>query len=247
MPIHSDIPFELKKEDVIRNLGMGKSRVVLPEIERLIDELVKDATVLKLIQPSLVYNIHPLIKTIREDFFLPGDVILHGLSLQRYFSQAKFLAMAVVTIGPRIEAEISACFKRGRRLQGIVLDAIGNAGLESAISQVEGIIRPEAEKRGLELSSPLSPGNTGWALAEQFKLFELVPAEAIGVRLTQTAMMAPLKSASMLMGLGENMPIWSAHEHCDTCPQGAHCAYRLRPGSDCTMPAYSDRLPLKTA
>ena len=57
--------------------------------------------------------------------------------------------------------------------------------------------------RGLQASTPISPGHADWALAEQRVLFVLLPDAETGVTLTQTFLMYPRKSLGMVVGLGK--------------------------------------------
>ncbi len=233
MPVIKDIPFKLNKQDVIRGLGLSARPLVRPEIDRLIGEMLVDETTLKLIRPALVYETYRVLKIEGEDCYLDGGTVFHGATLPRLFSQAKMLIVAVSTIGPDLEMSVSDCFKSGRRLRGLILDAMGTSATENLRFAVCDITSQEAGERGYTLSSPISPGGTSWPLSEQFKLFKLLPAEKIGVHLTETAMMVPRKSTSMVFGLGENMPTWTATERCDMCPNGQNCPYRYQPEHEC--------------
>jgi hypothetical protein len=227
-----DIPFKLNKKDVLRGLGMGRS-YVRPEINLLIDETLHDEDVIKLIRPALAYGIHTIQQMERNNCYLEGDVVLHGEIIPRLFARAEALAVAVATIGPGLEARVRECFTQGKRLRGLILDAMGTSITENLSFAIQDIINTEAASRGYTASSPVSPGGVNWPITGQFKLFQLAPADKIGVHLTETAMMAPCKSISMAMGLGENMPTWSAAERCDRCPNCLDCPYRYHPEQKC--------------
>lgn len=224
-----DIPFTLNKNDVLRGLGMGSSLTVRPEIDRLIDKTLQDEAVLKLIRPACVYAVHNVRQMEPDHCCLEGGVVLHGEIIPRVFAQAEALAVAVATIGPELEIAVRECFQQGKRLYGLILDAIGTSTAENMIFAIHDIINREAVSGGLTASSPVCPGGANWPITEQFKLFKLVPADEIGVHLTDTAMMAPGKSTSMVMGLGDNMPKWSAAERCNRCSNGGNCPYRYHP------------------
>jgi len=233
-----DIPFRLNKKDMLRGLGMGASGAyVRPEIDRLIDQIMRDEDALKLIRPALAYAIHTIQRMERGNCYLEGNVVLNSEIIPRVFARAEALAVAVATIGPELEADVMECFQQGKNLRGLILDAMGNAITENMSLAIHSIINRDAANRGYTASSPISPGGgVNWPLTEQFKLFQLAPADKIGVHLTETAMMAPRKSTSMVMGLGENMPTWSAAERCDQCSNGGSCPYRYHPELGCEKP-----------
>lgn len=58
MTVVRDIPFSLNRRDVLRGLGTGSSPTIRPQIDQLIDEMLKNKAALELIQPALAYNIH---------------------------------------------------------------------------------------------------------------------------------------------------------------------------------------------
>ncbi len=233
MTVVRDIPFKLNNQDVLRGMGMGARAEVRPEFDRLIAEMLHDEAILSLIQPALAYAIHSVSKIEGDDCYLDSSVVLHGSTISRLFLQAKALAVAVATIGPELEARVTGYFLSGQRLKGMVLDAMGNSSTENMRSAIHAIVSEDAKKRGYKLSSPVSPGGAGFPLSEQVKIFKLVPADAIGVKLTETGMMVPCKSLSMVMGLGENMPIFTASERCDMCSAGKVCPYRYQPEPEC--------------
>jgi hypothetical protein len=233
MPIIKDIPFTLTRTDVIRGLGMGANPTVRPQIDQLVDETLKDEAALKLIRPAFAYEIVKVDKIEGEDCFLEGGTIFHGATIPHLLSGAKALAVGVASVGPDLEAVVSAYFNSSRHLKAIILDAMGSSTTENMRFAIRDIINKEAEKRGYTASSPVSPGGPSWPLTEQFKIFALVPAGEIGVCLTENGMMVPQKSTSMVFGLGENMPTWSPTERCDMCPNGATCPYRYQPEHEC--------------
>jgi len=68
---------------------------------------------------------------------------------------------------------------------------------------------------------------SGLPLAEQWALFQLVPAEQIRVRLTSSAMVISHKSISMVIGVGQDMPTWTQAEACERCNLKETCRYRV--------------------
>jgi hypothetical protein len=66
----------------------------------------------------------------------------------------------------------------------------------------------------------------GWPLAvAQKQLFTLVDSSLVGVQLTESAVMLPLKSASMVLGLGANITVQG--EPCNFCNLRETCRYRV--------------------
>ena len=229
MTIILDIPFRLTKRDVLIGLGIGVHSSTRLDINELIEDMLRDKNILELIQPAIVYDIHSIIKIEEDGCYLDSGIVLKSDPILHFFPQAKSLAVVIATIGPMLERKVTEYFKQGHHLKGLIMDAMGNSTIENLRDTIHDIINKEAEKAGYTASSKISPGTLDWPLSEQFKLFKLVSADAIGVRLTATALMEPRKSKSMVMGIGDNMPVWNAVQQCDMCPRGQNCPYRYQP------------------
>ena len=61
------------------------------------------------------------------------------------------------------------------------------------------------EQAGLKITNRYSPGYCGWDTREQHKLFSLLPENSCGIRLTESALMLPIKSVSGFIGVGANV------------------------------------------
>jgi hypothetical protein len=237
-----DLPFRLNKKDVLRGMGMSSSSTVRPEIDRLIDAALRDKEVLKLIRPAFAYAVHTIRRMEPDHCCLEGGVVLNGEIIPRVFAGAEKLAVAFATIGPELETAVTECFRQGKRLYGLILDAIGTSTAENMIFAIHDSINREAVSGGTTASSPVCPGGATWPITEQFKLFALAPADEIGVHLTDTAMMTPRKSMSLVMGLGEDMPTWSAAERCNRCSNGESCPYRYHPEWEGEHPDFYEKV-----
>ena len=76
---------------------------------------------------------------------------------------------------------------------------------------------------GHKITNRYSPGYCGWKTSEQFMLFRIFPENFCGVRLTESALMKPIKSISGVIGIGSHVEY---HEyHCDLC-DAVNCMYR---------------------
>ena len=108
---------------------------------------------------------------------------------------------------------------------GLALDGLANAAVENLGSEICRYYEHEAEQRGWQCSLPVSPGIEGWPVEEaQRQVFDLIDSSLIGVKLTDSAVMIPLKSASMVLGLGEAITMLG--EPCDVCNLRQTCRYR---------------------
>jgi hypothetical protein len=223
-----DIHLNLEPGQVLRREGIRKYGSVKPEIKTLIDELltcVKDDC---LLEPAIICETYPITEIDQYKLSLAGDESLHSQLLNSVLSNAKELAVAICTIGPKLEKKVTEHVGRGEPLRGMLLDGIGSAAVDSLAQEACRLIAGIALSHGYQASSPFSPGMHGFPITEQSRLFQLVPAEQIGVSLTVSGIMVPLKSASMVVGIGQGMTVRTQAEVCASCNLSRTCHYRFR-------------------
>jgi hypothetical protein len=77
----------------------------------------------------------------------------------------------------------------------------------------------------LKTSMPLNPGMVGWPVEKgQPEIFLLLDSEQIQVSLTDSCMMTPNKSLSIVIGLGSK--VTSVGSSCDYCTLKGICKYQ---------------------
>ena len=140
---------------------------------------------------------------------------------------AKELAVIVCTIGPKLEEKAAQFFRHDEPLRALLLDGIGSAAVDSLSEEACRILAQKAATRGYQTSSPISPGMFGLPISEQQHLFELLPAEEIGVCLTSAQIMVPCKSVSMVIGIGPKMATWTKAEVCRHCKLKKNCRHKV--------------------
>jgi len=227
MPVIRDIPLSLKTREVLRREGFREYSKVRPEIKSLIIELLASVKKSHLLEPAIAYEIYSITEMSHRQLSLEGKVVMAGPLLPSLLPEAKELAVAVCTIGPKLEKQVTDYTNRGEPLRGMLLDGIGSAAVDSLTEEVCKFITGEASSRGYQASSPISPGMPGLPITEQWQLFKMVPAKEIGVSLTSLGVMVPRKSASMVIGIGPQMKTWTRAEVCTNCRLRKTCPYRI--------------------
>jgi hypothetical protein len=227
MPVIRDIPLSLKTGEVLRRQGLGRGAKVRPEIRLLIRELLASLNKSRLLEPAVAYEYYRVRSMDGSRISLEGDKALHGPLLPAIFPEAKELAVILVTIGPKLEKQVTDYSKEGAALQGMTLDGIGSAAVDKLVAEFLRLIATEVSSRGYEISSPVNPGMPGFPLTEQWNLLGLVKAGEIGVTLTSSGIMVPRKSTSMVTGIGPQMTRWTQAEVCARCTLTETCHYKL--------------------
>ena len=84
------------------------------------------------------------------------------------------------------------------------------------MDHLEAVVRTEAGP-GEGVTNRVSPGYCGWDVEDQHPLFAILGKGFLDVRLTDAALMVPLKSVSGVIGIGAGA---ERHEYaCAVCPR----------------------------
>lgn len=137
------------------------------------------------------------------------------------------LACGVCTLGPALERRVSELFAQRRASLAMALDELGNELLFAISRRAQDRMQAEVGRRGLSMSGELRAGDPGLALEAQGAVLRLACAASIGISLGESFLMHPLKSTSMVLGVGVDLPA-SAWSRCDTCNSRARCGVRSR-------------------
>jgi len=225
--IVKDIHLNLEIEQILPREGIRQQSSVKPEVISLIYELLVLVDNEHLLEPVCAYEIYPISSIDHDQVSLTGDVALHSQLLASALSDAEELAVAVCTIGPKLEKQVTGYLDGNEPLRGLLLDGIGSAAVDSLAQEACKLIRDEALSRSYQVSSPYSPGHPDFPITEQWPLFQLVPTGEIGVSLAASALMVPRKSISMVIALGEQVYVRKRDEACAHCNLSRTCHYRI--------------------
>ena len=171
----------------------------------LIDEILIESEEISSIKAQ--YDFFNNIRFVDED----KSLIINGLSFQVkkiVFSQIKksdSVAIFLCTAGKEFGIRSRNAMQERDLLRGYIYDIVGSEIVESAADLMQNELRKGVMSSGKKITNRYSPGYCGWDVAEQHKLFQLVPNNFCGIRLTESALMDPVKSVSGIIGIGENV------------------------------------------
>ena len=115
------------------------------------------------------------------------------------------LALFVSTVGPQMERWSAQLMAKGDMMKGFLVDALASEVVERASVWLEQRVVDHVAPRGWKITNRYSPGYCDWAVAEQQKLFSLLPRQFCGITLTASSLMVPIKSLSGIIGLGPDV------------------------------------------
>ena len=128
------------------------------------------------------------------------------------------MAVFAVSAGEEISLLSESAAKNGDAFSALVMDAVGSWAAEAAADVLMQSVRRHLRDEE-DLTLRYSPGYCGMEISQQSKLFQLMPAEAVGVSLMPSMLMHPLKSISGLVGLAPREAVSSYRSPCDLCPR----------------------------
>ncbi|MDX2414855.1 MAG: vitamin B12 dependent-methionine synthase activation domain-containing protein [Bacteroidales bacterium] len=132
-------------------------------------------------------------------------------------------ALFLATAGPEIGEKSREQMAAGDLLEGYITDVVGSEIVEAAIDRMQSELAESARESGLNITNRFSPGYCGWDVAEQHKLFSLMPDNYCGICLTESALMNPIKSVSGMIGIGKEARYQPYT--CNRC-ESTNCIYR---------------------
>ncbi len=137
--------------------------------------------------------------TICKQVFNPSKVVV------TQFKNASSFCLFICTAGPEISQYSKNFSDNGDSLLSYVYDIIGSVIVEKATDKIQKTLELECQKSGLKISDRFSPGYCEWSVSEQKVLFSLMPEKFCGVSLSESSLMAPIKSVSGIIAIGESL------------------------------------------
>ncbi len=156
--------------------------------------------------------------------FFSTDKIVTG-QLKKAERAAVFLA----SLGRGMELWSKELLSSGDIVLGYLVDAVASVTAENVTDILHDHIGKRMSEAGLHITNRYSPGYCLWQVSEQHRLFSLLPEDFLGVTLTESSLMQPIKSVSGIIGIGTNVKY--REYTCDKCGV-KDCTYRaIRAGN----------------
>lgn len=211
----NNFPFEIDVAALLTKLHITQDSSYLAEIELLAAEAQL------LARPKIAYK-EATIEEKGDNFVVVDKIKLTSRVLRANMEEALKAYPFVITCGTELEAWSK---QYTDYFTSFCADAIKEIVLRSAVKLFEEQLDKEF---GLGHAVNMNPGSLAdWPITEQIHVFNLLGngAESIGVRLTDSCLMLPLKSVS-----GIRFPKTGTFENCQLCPR-ENCPSRKAPYS----------------
>ncbi|MDP2824206.1 MAG: hypothetical protein Q8O52_16200 [Sulfuritalea sp.] len=208
--------------DVLREVAAtplrGRSSAMRERLRHKALALVREE---RLVDAAYSYCMVPLDAPAAEVLQAGGEQLFAPWLLPES-GQLTAICCGACTLGQNFERRISELFAARQASLAMALDELGNELLLAISRRAQDRMQADAARRGLCMAGELRPGDPGLALDAQSAVLRLAQAETIGISLGGGGLMHPIKSCSMVLGMGIDLPAvqWS---RCDQCPTRDKC------------------------
>jgi hypothetical protein len=206
-------------EDVI-GYNNGEDRAL---VTGLIEDVLKESKEICNIKAQ--YSVFPDIRfdgetksvTIGTTSFLIKKIVFTQIK------KSDAIAIFLCTAGEEIGIRSRKAMQERDLLKVYIFDVVGSEIVEAAADLMQNALEKSVNSSGQKITNRYSPGYCGWDVAEQHKLFQLLPDNFCNIRLTPSALMDPVKSVSGFIGIGQHVK--SNPYTCRICDM-KECIYR---------------------
>ncbi len=201
---------QINVSKILEFLGYKPGKMkVNPKINNCVDEELKYS--MSLIEPEGIF------KLLNENQLKNIDIC----------KDADKVAFAIVTIGDKLENKVKELFQKGEATRAAILDAIGSLAVETTANLLSYEINEIAENQGYNTTKRFGPGYGNWAVEGQDIIFNNLDGaeKKLGVTLTSSKIMVPLKSVSFVVKLGKSA-MEEINKGCDYCNLKEKCPFK---------------------
>jgi len=205
-----NIPIKLDSDDLVKGLRIRRN---VEYIKDKLDSLIEAIT--PVMNPKALYSIS-FVDKIEGDQVTIGDTVFTSKVVRMNLEQVGRVFPYIVTAGSELDdVELS------KRQSAMLLDQVKTVVVSKAYQYLRTHL---AEKYGIKKLSSVAPGRLDeWPLTQQRELFSLFGdnVDRIGVRLTKTCLMVPVKTVSGLL-----FPSEAGFESCELCSREKYMGRR---------------------
>ncbi|MBU0474676.1 MAG: hypothetical protein KKF62_10990 [Bacteroidetes bacterium] len=218
---YSDIKFD--KNDIGNTIGYSDGKLP-PHFEEMIDQIITRFP--KKCNINAGYRLLNLQhSTDRKDGLLIGNKFFQmDKIVTSQLKKANKAALFLCTIGNEMELWAKDLSQKGDSVLAYLVDIVASSAVESIADILHNRINQAASKLGLNVTNRYSPGYCNWSVAEQQKLFSLLPNNFCNISLSDSSLMKPIKSISGIIGIGTKVKF--SQYICDRCGVN-DCTHRV--------------------
>lgn len=222
MKIVKNVSVDVRLDQLLQLHGVdGSGRAVRKGIVESYKELLREG--LKAARPIYGYRSVKVVGETEDELLLQTGHRFTSPDLARNLAASEAIYLICCTIGPDLESLVASYRAGNQPAKAYVLDSVGSLITDQLANAACRVVDGLARDSGLLSTVPLSPGYANWPLAAQDLFYDLLDFTALGVSLSDTHIMSPLKSCTLAVGVGEKVKRLHDGATCDSCQFNGRC------------------------
>lgn len=211
---------EISRNEIFRYLGYGRKEAD-ERTKKLVESCLKELE--RETSPKSLLKVWPLV--LGDEYEIDGGCFQTvSRNLWKNLKDCSRIAVFAATLGVGADKLIQK-YEKLEISRAVVLQAAATAMLEAFCDSACQELKEEYESRGLYLRPRFSPGYGDFPLENQKNLLDALEAgKRIGIKLTDSLLMTPVKSVTAVMGISKK-PYRCEVKGCQACGK-ADCPYR---------------------
>jgi hypothetical protein len=223
------VEINIDSSEVCRRLGYGERSPSQSTVSLVDSQIAKAHGLLK---PMYEYELKSVEGVHGQNVCLEGGIVFSSKAVSYALSDCRWASIYVATIGIGLEEQVSEMMKRGKRLEALILDAVGSEAAVQLSHELQHATKGIAGAEGCRATIKYSPGYCDWDLSQQRILFGVIDTTSLGVVLTESCMMVPIKSVSGIIGIGKlderkPPPCLAVCDNRTSCTHKSHLRYKV--------------------
>ncbi len=219
MPVCHDIPVTVNVEKLLRYEGNTDHGMIVETATWAAE------TAVKLSKTAIAYRYLPA-KITGKQLNICGVFLQIGPSI-RMLKKAREVAVGLVTLGSELEEAVRQLQASNDLLESYLLNCAAFEVLNNVALYLKTMIEDSARRQKWGVGPALSPGAlSGWPTADQHNLCSLLDLSQINVTITDSALLLPRYSLSLLVGMGPAYETTRIAATCGYCCLKKSCPYR---------------------
>lgn len=178
----------------------------------------------KFVEPIFIWREVDILGIVAQTVQLKEGFDLTSPLLAKMCRDAEKLIFSAITIGNALEERIAFYNETGQLLKAFAMDAVGTVYITKASTVAFRDLEEHYSKNGRNMTFPMGPGHSYWPKLEDMKtIFHFLNLNNSDLRLTESNLILPRKSAAMVMGVGQDLAETHGKTHCSFCSLQATC------------------------
>ncbi|MBF8984728.1 hypothetical protein IZY60_14385 [Lutibacter sp. B2] len=199
----------IDKQEILKFLGY-RNRKVPSVIQNKINEEYEE--VLNYIRPSAYFKKIQITSILNGKIELENNTTLSGKHIFDSLRNCSHVYICIYSIGDEIRKKISEYSCENEMLRAMILDKMAVVALDFMNESIKKHIL-ENEKP-LYISSEIYPGDKDFEVSNQKVMYDLLKLSDGAIRINKNFQLYPLKSVSVIFGIGKNKCTSSRCENC---------------------------------